>query len=164
MDESLWIIDEDPAALGAPEPVADPPRFFAAKRVAMAAATAFLAINIWTGAPLLALWIGSHMTGRTQLSMGAVFAVVLILAVLVFGLAAGLMWLNNEYNRLTGHPPSGSRRLAWLHSMNTQDEDEEAIGISVSMLERIVVLVVYLAVITLLVWFFAFAGSPLPGL
>ncbi len=39
------------------------------KRVAMAGAVAFLSINIWTGAPLLALWVGSHVVGQTVLSM-----------------------------------------------------------------------------------------------
>ena len=163
MDDSLWIIDDDPASPDAPPPW-QRPRFFALKRAGMAAATAFLAINIWTGAPLLALWLGSHLTGRTTLSMGAVFAVVLILATLVFGLAAGLIWLNNAYNRLTGMPASGSRRLAWMHSMNTQQEEDVVIGMRVSMLERIVVSVVYLAVISFLAWFILFAGSPLPGL
>jgi hypothetical protein len=33
----------------------------------------------------------------------------------------------------------------------------------VTVLERIVVMSVYLAVIALLVWFFLFAGSPLPA-
>jgi hypothetical protein len=161
MDDWAAILDEDPAP---PRPPGPPPRFFTLKRTAMAAATAFLAINIWTGAPLLALWLGSHMTGRTTLSMGAVFLVVLILGVLVFTMAAAMIWLNNAYDRLTGRPPSGSRRLAWLHSMNTQEEDDVLIGMRVSALERIVVMSVYLAVAAFLVWFFFFAGSPLPGL
>jgi hypothetical protein len=29
------------------------------KRYAFAALTAFIALNLWTGSPLLALWIGS---------------------------------------------------------------------------------------------------------
>jgi hypothetical protein len=38
------------------------------------------------------------------------------------------------------------------------------IGMTVSAIERIVVFSVYLAVLAFLVWFFFFAGSPLPGL
>jgi hypothetical protein len=48
--------------------------------------------------------------------------------------------------------------------MNTQDEHEVVVGMSVSAVERIVVISVYLAVVAFLVWFFFFAGSPLPGL
>jgi hypothetical protein len=142
----------------------DSPRKFVLKRTAMAAATAFLAVNIWTGAPLLALWVGSQVVGQTTLSMEAVFVVVIVLAVLVFGMAIALAWLNGSYDRLTGRPPRETR-LSWLRTMNLDEheEEDELIGFRVSLLERIVVMSVYLAVITLLVWFFFFAGSPLPG-
>ncbi len=137
-------------------------RHFALKRAAMAGATAFLAVNLWTGAPLLALWVGSQVAGTTTLSMEAVFVVVIVLAVLVLVMAVALSRLNGAYEQLTGQPP-GERRLRWMRSMNTVREDPEIIGMRVSVLERIVVASVYLAVITFLVWFFFFAKSPLPG-
>ena len=40
------------------------PRFVAFKRLAMAAATAFVSINIWLGAPLVALWVGSQVSDQ----------------------------------------------------------------------------------------------------
>jgi hypothetical protein len=131
------------------------------KRAAMAAATAFLAINLWTGAPLLALWVGAKTVGHTTLSMEAVFVVVIVLAVLLFAMVMALAWLNASYNTLTGRP-QGERRLSWLRSMNTQDDRADA-GAGLSALERIVMASVYVAVVVLLVWFFFFAGSPLPG-
>jgi len=127
----------------------------------MAAATAFLAIHLWTGAPLIALWVGSKTSGKTVLSMQAVFVVVVVLAVLVFAMVMALAWLNESYNSLTGRP-AGERRLRWLRSMNTQGQDESD-RIGVSALEQIVMASVYIAVIALLVWFFFFARSPLPG-
>jgi hypothetical protein len=134
----------------------------ALKRGAMAAATAFIAVNIWTGAPLLSLWVGSRVVGGSALSMAAVFVVVGVLAALVFAMALALGWLNASYNRLTGRR-SGSVRLAWMRSWNAdEDDDLEGHELGVSALERIVVTSVYIAVIALLVWFFAFAGSPLP--
>jgi len=138
------------------------PRFVALKRTAMAAATAFLAINIWTGAPLIALWVGSQVVGETVLSMKAVFVVVVVLAVLVFAMAFALAWLNDAYARLTGQP-NRERRLTWLRSMNVEEDDDMLVGMRVSALERIVVASVYMAVAVFLVWFFFFAGSPLPG-
>ncbi len=135
----------------------------ALKRAAMAAATAFLAINLWTGAPLLSLWVGSRVVGGSVLSMAAVFVVVGVLATLVFTMALALGWLNASYNRLTGRR-SGSVRLAWLRSWNDDEgADLEDQDLGTSALERIVMASVYVAVIALLVWFFAFAGSPLPG-
>lgn len=131
------------------------------KRISMAAATAFIAINLWTGAPLFALWVGSQVVGKTVLSMTAVFVVVAVLAVLVFAMAVALAWLNGAYDRLTGRPSAGESRLAWLRSMRAEQGDQ--IGLSVSALEQIVVISVYVAVVAFLIWFFFLAGSPLPG-
>src|ERR1700690_162424 len=89
------------------------------KRAALAGATAFLAINLWTGAPLIALWVGSQVVGKTVLSMQAVFVVVIVLAVLVFSMAIGLAWLNSAYDRLTGRVP-GERRMTWLRSARAE--------------------------------------------
>jgi CBS domain containing-hemolysin-like protein len=132
------------------------------KRLLMAAATAFLAINIWTGAPLLALWVGSRIVGKQALSMTAVFVVVIVLAALVYGMTIALTRLSAAYDELIGRPPR-TPRFAWLRSMSTQD-DEIAYGprVGVSALERIVMASVYVAVIGFLVWFFVLAGSPLP--
>ena len=143
-------------------PMQPSPRLFAVKRAAMAAATAFLAINLWTGAPLLALWVGSKTVGRSVLSMEAVFVVVLVLALLLFPMVMALAWLNESYNTLTGRP-AGERRLRWLQSMSTQGQARVTAAEDISALERIVMVTVYVAVIALLVWFFVFARSPLPG-
>jgi hypothetical protein len=132
------------------------------KRAAMAGATAFLSVNLWTGAPLLALWVGSKTVGRSVLSMQAVFVVVIVLAALLFPMVLALVWLNSAYNELTGRPP-GERRWSWLRSMSTQGSDRAGEGAGVSVLERIVMASVYVAVLSLLVWFFVFARSPLPG-
>ena len=49
-----------------------------AKPILLAAAMAFLALNLWTGSPLLALWIGSRVQGtESQPSMGAFTVVIL---------------------------------------------------------------------------------------
>lgn len=146
--------------LGEGEPAGG--RRLAAKRAALVAATAFIAVNIWTGAPLFSLWVGSRVVGGSALSMRAVFVVVGVLATLVFAMAMALAWLNATYNRLTGRR-SGSVRLAWLRSWNAEDEDLDGPELGISALERIVMVSVYAAVIALLVWFFAFAGSPLPS-
>jgi hypothetical protein len=159
-DDFLWPPGE--GQLPPPHVPREPVRHLILKRTAMAAATAFLAINIWTGAPLLALWIGSQVVGTTTLSMGAVGVVVAVLAVLVVAMAFALVWLNGTYEELIG-APRGERRLGWMRSMNTQHEDDEIIGLRVTMLERIVVTSVYLAMVAFLVWFFFFAHLSLPA-
>ena len=137
-------------------------RWVMAQRTLMAAATAFLSINLWTGAPLLALWVGSKVVGRQTLSMQAVFVVVIVLAVLLYGMTLALSWLNFTYDGLVGRPQN-AHRSAWLRSMNVEREETVSAYVGISALERIVMASVYVAVITFVVWFFFFAGSPLPG-
>lgn len=137
------------------------PRHLLLKRVAMAGASAFLSISIWTLAPLVALWVGSHASGQSVLSMQAVFVVVIVLAVLVFALALALTWLNNTYDELIQRPRA-ERRMPWMRSMRAEAESHVSSRVGITLLERIVIASVYCAVLALLVWFFLFAGSPLP--
>ena len=51
------------------------------ERAFLLAAMAVVAVNIWTGSPLLALWVGSRLQGTSGLSMGAVFAVIAVMGV-----------------------------------------------------------------------------------
>ena len=147
--------------LASPPPLAPGSR---PKRLVMVAATAFLAVNLWTGAPLVALWVGSQVVGQTVLSMAAVGVVVVVLAVEVFTMSMALAWLSNEYDRTTGRQP-GEQRLPWLRGMSGEEGIEEpGYGAGVTALERIVMLSVYLAVLCFLLWFFLLAGAPTPSL
>jgi hypothetical protein len=140
---------------------ADGRRFLRLKRAGMAALTAFVTVNIWTGCPLLALWVGSQAVGHRTLDMGAVGVVVVVLAVLVFAFAMLLTWLNNVYDELIGRPRA-EQRATWLRSMRAESEGHVSQRIGITLLERIVVINVYVAVIAFLAWFFLIAGSPLP--
>lgn len=140
-----------------------PRRFMMLKRLGLAGATAFIAVNIWTGCPLVALWVGSQAVGQGTLSMAAVCVVVVVLAALVFSMAVMLTWLNGIYAELTGCPRS-EPRATWLRSMRAEGEDSAGHRAGVTALERIVMINVYIAVITLVVWYVAFAGAPAPVL
>jgi preprotein translocase subunit SecG len=132
------------------------------KRITMVAATAFLSLNIWTGAPLLALWVGARVSGQTVLSMKAVFTVVIVLSVLVFVMGMALAWLNNRYDELIERGQS-EQRSPWLRSMRAEAEGHVSARVGITALERVVMASVYLAVLTLLVWFAFFSGPPLPS-
>ena len=140
-----------------------PRRFMMPRRLLLAGATAFIAVNIWTGCPLVALWVGSQAVGQGTLSMAAVCVVVVVLATLVFAMAVMLTWLNGVYAELTGCPRS-EPRATWLRSMRAEGEDSASQRVGVTALERIVMINVYIAVITLVVWYVAFAGAPAPVL
>src|SRR5450755_3807436 len=136
-------------------------RHMTLKRATMAGATAFITANIWTGAPLLALWVGSQVVAKGTLSMAAVGVVVIVLAVLEFVLAVVLTWLNNIYDEITGRPRA-ERRATWLRSMRAEAEGHVSQRVGITLLERIVMINVYVAVISLVVWYVFFAGAPSP--
>jgi hypothetical protein len=139
------------------------PHNSALKRVALASATTLVAINLWTGAPLLSLWVGSRVVGDSGLSMGAVFVVVIVLAASVLALTQVLTSLSARYDDLTGRPASARRTSPWLRSMRGEREEFARKRQSISAVERIAVLSVVACVITFEIWFFFFAGSSLPN-
>ncbi len=141
----------------------EPPRLLGVRRVALASASALAAINIWTGAPLLALWVGSQAARGSRLSMGAVFVVVAVLAVACVALAMCLTWLSARYDALTGRPAEARRTSPWLRSMRGEREEVARRRHGISPIERIVVISVVLGVLAFEVWFFFFAGSSLPN-
>jgi len=133
-----------------------------AKRVAIAAATALMTLNIWTGAPLAAMWIGSKAAGNSALSMLGVSVVVLSLAALDFGLTIALTWLNGVYREISGLPPAAKRSIG-LRSIRSETE----LGTNrqrTMALESIVVANVYVAFGALAVWYVFFSGAPVPML
>jgi hypothetical protein len=126
-------------------------------------ASALAAVNIWTGAPLFALWVASRVTGGSILSMLAVFVVIVVLAASCFALTAALTWLSARYDELTGRPAEARRTSPWLRSMRGEREELARKRLGVSGIERVVVIVLVVCVLVFEVWFFFFAGSPLPS-
>ncbi len=125
------------------------------KQLSLAALAAFLALNVWTGAPLLALWLGSRVQGEGPPSMAAVAVVIVTLVALSIGLYQALKATSHAYDGVTGHAPSVRTHAPWLRSMR---DGREEVG-EVTAIERIVVVMVVLAAATFNVWFFFFSGS-----
>jgi uncharacterized membrane protein len=134
------------------------------KLVGVASAAALVSVNIWTGGPLLALWIGSRIP-QTGLSFGAVVMVVLSMVVIETILVFLLGALNTSYQRLSGAPPAKRQRASWLRAMS----DTEATGEfseperPLSTVERVLVVNVVAAAILFEVFFFFFAHISLAG-
>jgi hypothetical protein len=148
-----------PGAAGIPEPS----HVSRLKRLALLAATTLVAVNIWTGAPLLALWVGSRVVGQRALTMGAVLLVVVLLAVFVSAMALALTWLSARYDDLTQRPAGEHRTSPWLRSMRDEQKDLARARLGTTPVEWIVTASTVVAVVGLEIWFFFFAGSPLPS-
>jgi hypothetical protein len=127
-------------------------------------ASALISVNVWTGAPLFAVWVGSKIQhSATNLSMTAVFSVVAVLAVVEFGLALLLARVNAAYDSLAGRPQEARRTSPWLRSMRGERETDVRRRYGVSMVEKVIVVSVVAAALAFEIWFFFFAGSSLPN-
>ncbi len=134
------------------------------ERIGLLAGSALASINIWTGAPLLAVWVGSQIqAAQDRLSMTALLAVVATLALTVFGLAWLLAYFNGRYDEITGRSEKARYTSPWLRSMRGEREEDIRRDVGISGVERIVILAVVAATLAFEVWFFFFAGSSLPN-
>ena len=132
-----------------------------AKRVALAALIGILGLNVWTGSPLLALWIGSRVQGDGPPEMGAVFVTIACFAAFSLALAWLLGRAGAAYDRHTGHVPTVRAHAPWLRSLRGEREQYPGMPPRLSANERILAGMVIVAVLAFEVWFFFFSGSPI---
>ena len=142
---------ETTPAPGAPQEQDSHPARSALLIVLMSAVSLFM----WIGVPLAWLWIAAQVSSDYQaIYLWVLFAIPLTMV------AVGwvLFRINAVYIRVS-HEPAGPRQTAWLRSQahdRSSSEPKRAI-------EVIMACSVGLAMALMAVWFFFFAGSPLPG-
>lgn len=146
-----------------PEVHREPPPHLQAKRMLLIAATVLVGINTWTGAPLFAIWVGSHAQGGKVLSLRGVVTVLVVLTVLEFFLALALGWLSATYDHLTGRPRFAGQTSPWHRAKRGDRVQDIRARFGMSGPERAVAACVVLGILALEVWFFFLAGSPLPN-
>ena len=146
------------------EPAQDSPPTGRIKPILLAAAMAFLALNVWTGSPLLAVWIGSKVQGEeSQPSMAAYVVVILALIAFSWGLYQLLKVAMSAYQDATGTRPTVRTHAPWLRSMRGERHDEVAAKTRISGAEKIVVVTVLVAAAAFEIWFFFLSGSSIGG-
>jgi hypothetical protein len=134
------------------------------ERVGLVAAMALVSLNLWTGAPLLGLWVGSRVAGPHGISMLAVAVVVLTIGAACWALARALAWLGQRYDRVVSRTPTIRRYTPWLRAMSGDRPHETGgRGAPLTALEAVLVGMVLLCALSFEVWFFFLSGSPLDG-
>ena len=134
------------------------------RRYGLAALAAFIALNVWTGSPLLALWIGSQVQGEaSQPSMGAFLAVIACLVLFSFLLYQALKRVVHAYHEATGTTPTVRSHAPWLRSMRDERPEHAGARAQVSAPEQILVVCVVLAALAFEIWFFFLSGSSIGG-
>ncbi len=138
-----------------------PRRASAPKRIAFAALLTIVGLNVWTGGPLLALWVGSRVQGGGSPTMGAVFVVVVVLAAVCLVLAMLFARLNEAYLEMSGQTPTVRQHTPWLRSMRGERPQYQGVERTLTTPERILVGMVVIAFVLFEIWFFFFSASPI---
>jgi hypothetical protein len=131
------------------------------KLVGLRAAMLLVALNIWTGSPLLALWIGSRVQGTGPPKMSAVFVVAVSIAIFSTLLGLVLARLGDVYDGMTGQVATVHQHVPWLRSMRGERPVYPGEQAHITALERVLVIVVVVAVAAFEIWFFFFSTSPI---
>ena len=128
-----------------------------AKRLLLVALMALAAVNLFTGAPVLAVWVGAQVQGDAGgLSMTAVLAVLVVMALLCAALVWALNRMGAAHDALVGRPTQ-RRQTTWMKPFNSGSaRTQEA---SLRTLDKVLVGVVVLAGLAFEAWFLFFAGS-----
>ena len=130
------------------------------KRILLAAVIAVLTVNVWTGAPLLALWVGSRVQTNSQATMLGIAVVAAVLALTAFVLIRLLGIVSATYDRVSGTAGTGVRTHApWLRSMRGERPQYPGVRAQLTGPERIFVGSVVIAVVAFEIWFFFFSAS-----
>lgn len=124
--------------------------------------TTLVSVNLWTGGPLLALWVGSRVQSVAgQPTMAAVGVTLAVLIVVTYLLYRALAYVTASYNEAIGRTMP-RRHQAWLKPMSGERRSVE-VRHPLNASERIVVVTVVVAVLSFEVWFFFFAHLALPS-
>jgi hypothetical protein len=117
------------------------------------------AFSLWTAIPLSWVYIASKLS-ETQFPSGGPYAIVAVGIVASILFVAWLIGrLNNLYIRITGTNRLEPIRPTWLKSMR----DTAPMRNSVTVVEAVLMGSVMLAMLALTLWFFLWAGSPIPN-
>ncbi len=128
------------------------------ERVALVAGMVLATVNIFSGAPLLGLWVGSRVVGQDgQITMLAVFVIAVVMFACCLAMAAALGWLGARHDRLTGKTATVRRHTPWLRSMSGErPANMPGVRARLNALEYVLVI----ATLLFELWFFLKAGSP----
>jgi hypothetical protein len=116
-------------------------------------------VVMWLVSPIAWLWIASRMTDSSQPSLGPYLLVLVGMALTAVVIGKGLGKVNRAHMRLTGRLSDKREARSWNKSMRGERQSTSDRGV----LEQVMAISVGCALVLFGIWFFAFAGSSLPG-
>ncbi len=129
-------------------------------KYALIAAMAVGSVVLWLGIPVGWLWLGSMLQADSQQTgFGPYMLVIAGIVVSAVLMAKLLAKLNRIYGAVIGAEPVVRVRMPWHRSMRGEDDSR----LPRSVLDVVMVCSVSAALMVFGIWFFFFAGSPLPN-
>ena len=116
-------------------------------------------VVMWLGVPIGLVYLASRLADSPKPSMGpyVLILVGLPLGMIVVGKLLGA--LDRYHGRITGLDDGKPTQAAWMKSMRGDRERKRRR----SVLDSVMIVSVGVALLLFGIWFFAFAGSSLPG-
>lgn len=137
--------------------------------VAAFAATVIVAAAVGFGIPLLWVWVGSQVQGGTgsgasNLSFSVAMLILfgIIVSYLIVLYIAGWVIMRFGGEPAAG-PQRGSANSPWMRGMTDSRAITPRHTTQIERIERTFVITTILVTAAVSIWFFGFAGSPLPS-
>ncbi|HEX4760867.1 MAG TPA: hypothetical protein VH256_08710 [Thermoleophilaceae bacterium] len=127
--------------------------------LALIALMAVGSVFLWIGIPVGWIYLVSKMVNSSQPTLGPYVLLIFAIPVSMAIVGKLLFGLDHVYARVTGQDSEVQFRAPWLKSMRGERDASRRLTV----LEMTMIVSVSVALLAFGVWFFAFAGSSLPG-
>lgn len=127
--------------------------------VALIALMAIGSVMMWLGLPAGLVYLASRIADSPTPSLGPYLLILLGLPAGMVLIGKSLGALDRYHGRITGLDDGRPQQAVWMKSMRGERDRKRRR----SVLDTVMVVSVLVALIAFAVWFFAFAGSSLPG-
>src|SRR4051812_14279774 len=116
-------------------------------------------VLMWVGLPIGLVYLASRIADSPNPSMGPYLLILIGLPLGMIAIGKALGALDRYHGRITGLDDGRPEQAMWMKSMRGERERRRRR----SVLDTVMIISVGLALVLGAVWFFAFAGSSLPG-
>jgi hypothetical protein len=116
-------------------------------------------VLMWVGLPIGLIYLASRVADTPNPSMGPYLLIIIGLPVGMVAIGKALGAIDRYHGRVTGLDDGKPVQAAWMRSMRGERERKRRR----SVLDAVMIISVGVALVGGAVWFFAFAGSSLPG-
>jgi hypothetical protein len=116
-------------------------------------------VVMWIGVPVALIYAASRLADSPKPSMGPYLLILVGLPLGMMAVGKLLGALDRYHGRVTGLDDGKPQQAAWMKSMRGDRERKRRR----SVLDSVMMISVGVALLLFGIWFFAFAGSSLPG-